>query len=337
MNELRAMRVFAQVVDCGSFVNAARALDAAPAVVTRMVADLEDHLGARLLTRTTRRLALTAVGERYLERVRAIVADVEEAAALVRQTQLAPAGVVRVVASPEFAAHQLARRLPRFHLRCPQVIVRMTASGPVRSMLPDHDISIVIRQSMLDGEFVARQLARSEVIGCATPEYLDRYGRPSHPSELTVHRILTPPLQQAITFNRRLEGGCGSDEVVTVTPAPSQLHSVNPELHRESALAGLGIAGLPSYAIADALQDHRLEQVLPTWHVADLAIWACMPSRHHVPASTRAFMDFLLEEFGGVERDPWTAMSERPAPVGSEGPARSHKGSDSVASVVSGA
>lgn len=311
MNELRAMRTFAQVVDSGSFVNASRALDMAPAVVTRVVADLEQHLGARLMTRTTRRVALTDVGERYLDRVRRILDDIDDANGLVRQSQVAPEGEVRVAASPEFATHQLARRMPRFHARCPNVLVRITAQGPVRTLLSDHDVSIVVKQSPLDGDFVARRLARTEVIGCATPAYLDRFGRPSHPCELVGHRLLMPPLQRAITFSRRLDDAFDAGECVSVEPAPSQLHSMNPDLHRASALAGLGIAGLPSYSIEDALQDGRLEQVLPTWHVADLSIWACMPSRRHVPASTRAFMDFLLDEFGGVERDPWTP-SEAP-------------------------
>lgn len=306
MNELKAMRTFLKVVDSGSFVAASRELDLAPAVVTRVIAELEEALGARLLTRTTRRLALTDVGARYLERVRGILDSIDEANDLVRQTQSAPDGEVRVAASPEFATHQLARRMPRFHAAFPKVTVRVTSQGPVRTVLPDHDISIIIKQSPLDGDFVARRLSRSEVIGCATPEYLDRHGRPTHPSQLVNHRILTPPFQGAITFSRRRDDDCG-EECVTVTPPASLLHSVSSDLHRVAALSGQGIAGLASYTIEDALRDFRLEQVLPTWHVADLSIWACMPTRRHVPASTRAFMDFLLDEFGGAERDPWIA------------------------------
>jgi len=304
VNELKAMRTFAQVADSGSFVGASRTLDMAPAVVTRVIAELEQHLGARLMSRTTRRIALTDVGERYLERVRSILDDIEEANDLVRQTQSAPDGEVRIAASPEFAAHQLARRMPRFHASFPKVTVKVTSSAPVRTLQADHDISIVIKQSALDGDFVARRLARSEVIGCATPEYLDRNGRPTHPSNLARHRILTPSPHGAITFSRRLDDDCG-DECVTVTPPASQLHCMSNDLHRVSALAGLRIADLPSFSIDDAIRDRRLEQVLPSWHVADLSIWACMPTRRHVPASTRVFMEFLLDEFGGVERDPW--------------------------------
>lgn len=307
MDELKAMRSFAQVVDSGSFVNAARALDVAPSVVTRAVAELEQHLGARLMTRTTRRTVLTHIGESYLERVRLILRGVDEASALARQAQAEPHGLLRVLAPPTFAAHQLARRLPRFHDAHPQVAVELTATGPVESLDPGHDITIVVRQPALDGDFVARPLARAHIVACATPEYLDRHGRPRHPNELGAHRLLTPALQRGLNFQRVDDAAPEADDVVTVAPARSPLHSVNEDLQQASALAGIGIAGLASFAVDQALHDHRLERVLPDWHLGELSIWACMPTRRHVPASTRAFMDFLVDEFGGARIDPWVA------------------------------
>jgi len=315
MDELKAMRTFAQVVDNGSFVGASRALDVAPAAVTRIVADLEQHLGARLLTRTTRRTALTQVGERYLGRVRRILHEVDEATALVRQEQTAPEGAVRVLAPPAFAAHQLARRLPRFHALHPRITVDVTASGPVEAPGAEHDISIVVKQPALQGEFIARRLARSEVIACAAPAYLERHGRPVHPAELSEHQLLLPPLQKGLTFVRAgsdddalgadLDAAGHDAERITVAPARPLLHSTSPDLHHAGALAGIGIAGLPSFAADEALRARSLEHVLPGWRLADLSIWACMPSRRHVPASTRALMDFLVAEFGGRDRDPW--------------------------------
>src|ERR1700754_4216630 len=115
MDQLRAMRVFSRVIDAGGFAKAANALDIAPAVATRLVADLEEHLGARLINRTTRRLALTDIGEMYLERARQILSDVEEAESLARSAGSDPRGHLRVLAPPAFAVHQLAKHLPRFH------------------------------------------------------------------------------------------------------------------------------------------------------------------------------------------------------------------------------
>lgn len=306
MNELQAMRTFARIVDSGSFAAAARALDAAPPVVTRQMADLERHLGTRLLTRTTRRIALTELGAGYLKRVRRILHEVDEATALARQAQAEPRGVVRVVVPPAFAAHQLAPRLARFQARHPQVSVDVTATGPVESLDPGHDISIVVRQPLLDGDFVARRLARSEVIACAAPGYLARHGRPQHPQELAAHQLLLPSPHRALTFCR-LDADETAELEAPYTVAPSRLPlgSLNPDLQQAVALAGVGIAGLPSFAAARALLDHSLERVLPGWRLHDLSIWACMPSRRHVPASTRAFLDFLVEEFGGDYEDLW--------------------------------
>lgn len=309
MNELQAMRTFAQVAELGSFVAASRAMDVAPAVVTRLVADLERHLGARLMTRTTRRVALTDVGTRYLDKVRGILQAVDDATALARQAQAEPNGALRVRVPPAFALHQLTPRLPRFHAAHPRVTVELAADGPVESMDTDHDVTIIVRQPMLDGGFVARRLAQSGLVLCATPAYLDRHGRPTHPSQLVDHALLVPTLQRAFTLHH------DDDEVapVTVSPSRAALNLTNPDLHAGAALAGLGIAGLPSFSIDEALRDGRLERVLPGWHLAELTIWACVPTRQHMPASARAFLDFLLAEFGGQQRDPWQAAAPQAA------------------------
>ena len=297
MNELHAMRTFAQIVDTGSFVNAARAMDVAPAVVTRLVSDLERHLGARLLTRTTRRLALTDVGGRYLEKVRGILVAVDEAAALARHSQLEPMGALRVRVPHAFAASQLTPRLPRFHALHPQVVVELDA-GPVESISAEHDVTLVVQQPQLDGRFIARLLARSTLVACATPAYLDRHGRPTHPGQLGEHALLMPTMQRSFTLRR-------GAEVASVAPPRSPLNLTNPDLHAAAALSGLGIAGLASYAAGQALRDGLLERVLPDWTLGELSVWACVPTRQHMPAAARAFLDFLLAEFGGREHDPW--------------------------------
>jgi DNA-binding transcriptional LysR family regulator len=309
MDQLRSMRTFVRVIDEGSFAGAARAMDAAPAVVTRAVADLEEHLGARLINRTTRRLALTEIGERYLERARTILADIDDAAALASAAHAEPRGHVRVLCAPAFAVHQLAKRLPRFHAAYPLVTIEITAFGPVDTLDESHDITIMVARRELDGDFVARRLARSEVVVCASPEYLDRRGRPQAPDDLAGHDALIPPvsdMQRGLTFWRgaSVDGQPGGESAV-ILPHRPVLTTGSMDLNYASALAGLGVAGLPSFMIEDALLEHALERVLPQWRLFVFTIWACMPTRKHVPASTRAFMDFLLSEFGGEDADPW--------------------------------
>lgn len=314
MDQLKAMRAFARVIDDGGFAAAARTLHVAPAVITRLIAELEEHLGARLITRTTRRLALTEVGDLYLQRARQILLDVDDAEAFAGQASTEPRGLVRVLLPPAFGVHQLAKRLPRFHAAYPQVALSITASGPVESLDENHDIAVLISRNELTGDFVARRLARTEVITCASPAYLDQRGRPSHPNDLVGHDALIPPdpsMQRGITFHRSgtAASGHATSATVSLSRRPA-LATTNLDLNLSAAIAGLGVAGLPSFAVEDALRGGQLERVLHGWRLFDLTIWACMPTRKLVPARVRAFMDFLIVEFGGDDNDPWVLAAQ---------------------------
>ncbi|HJV62679.1 MAG TPA: LysR family transcriptional regulator [Albitalea sp.] len=311
MDRLHSMRVFCRVIDSGSFAAAAREMNLSPAVVTRLVADLEEHLGARLINRTTRRLALTDIGESYLERTRQILTEVEEAEALASTASSEPRGHLRILAPPHFAVHQLAKRLPKFHKQFPKITIELSTPGPVETVDENFDVSLIsIGRHPLDGDFVARRLARSEVITCASPEYLQRNGRPTHPNDLVLHEAMLPTFLREITFS---QGNWGDDEPagesVTLVPHRPVLGTTHTDMLYAAALHGLGIAGLPSFVVEDALLENALERVLPHWHVMTITVYAAMPTRKHVPARTRAFVDFLVEEFGGEDRDPWLSAA----------------------------
>lgn len=312
MDQLRAMRVFARVVDEGGFAKAARALDLAPPVVTRLVAELEDHLGARLLNRSTRSLSLTEVGEQYLEKVRGVLVDIDEAEAEAGAATREPRGNLRLLCPPAIAVHLLAPQLPRLRERCPQVTLEITAPGPVDSVDEAFDVSLFARRNAPDGDFIARRLARTEVVACASPSYLDRRGRPRHPSDLAEHDTVIPPPSAlhgaGVTFYRGAMGSEGNSYTLQRRAHPT-VATTHIDISYAAALAGMGIAGLPSYVIAGALLEGRLERVLPAWRLFDLTLWAGMPTRRHLPARTRAFLDFLLDIFGGEDCDPWLAAA----------------------------
>lgn len=283
MDQLRAMRVLARVADEGSFAGAARGLDLAPAVVTRLIAELEEQLGARLINRTTRRLSFTDAGEEYLQRVRQILADVDEAAVRVGNATGEPRGHLRVLLPPALAVHQVVKHLGAFRRQYPQVTVELHSPGPVEAMDESFDLTILSSRGPLNGDFIARRLARTEVVLCASPDYLDARGRPSHPRELAEHDTLLPPiseLQRGITF---LAGGQGPDDVpaesVTMIPKRPVLTSSHIDTNYAGALHGLGIAGLPSFVLEDAFLENALERVLPMWRLFSITIWATMPSR----------------------------------------------------------
>jgi len=307
MDRLHSMRVFSRVVDEGSFARAARELNLSPAVVTRLVADLEEHLGSRLINRTTRRLSLTDTGELYLERVRHILTEVEEAEALATAATSEPRGHLRVLCPPAFAVHQIAKHLPRFRALYPRVSLELSVPGPVETVDENFDVSILTEgRRPLDGNFVARRLARSEVILCAAPEYLDRRGRPQHPKDMEGHESMVPPFLRELTFHTGAQGDDDAPgESITLSPKRAGLSTIHTDTMYAAALAGLGITGLPSFVAEDALLENALERVLPQWHLFTTTLYAGMPTRKHVPARTRVFVDFLVKTFGGEERDPW--------------------------------
>ena len=314
MDRLQSMRVFARVVELGSFASAARDLDLSGTVVTRLVADLEAHLGARLINRTTRRLALTDTGELFLERLRHILSEIEEAEALAHAATAEPRGVVRVLCPPAFAVHQLAPLLPAFKARFPKVAVDLSAPGPVTTVDDTFDISILLLfQHVLQGEFVARLLARTAWIVCASPAYLNERGRPRHPADLLDHRGMVPTSMRGVSFRADVnpDGSAGRTasaepaQTVTVDTVRTTLSTSHIDTLFAAARAGLGIAGLPSFVVHRSLQDGSLERVLPDWHLAQGHLYLAMPTRKYVPARTRALWDFLLEACGGEEKDPW--------------------------------
>ena len=310
MDQLRAMRVFSRVIDAGGFAKAASAMDIAPAVATRLVAELEEHLGARLINRTTRRLALTDVGEEYLERVRNILSEVDDAETVAGIATAEARGRLSVLVPPGFAVHQLAKHLPRFRVLHPKVSLELTVMSSVETPDENHDVTIIAQRSKpIEGAFIARRIATAEVVLCATPEYLDKHGRPKHPRDLIHHDTLMPiPPSEHRELTFKPAWGGGNPEVVEMKKLPSLMTTHIDTLYA-AALAGLGVIGLPSFVAEDALMEHALERVLPQWHMQTVTLFAAMPTRKHVPMRTRAFVDFLLATFGQNDRDPWLAAA----------------------------
>jgi DNA-binding transcriptional LysR family regulator len=310
MDRLTSMRVFAKVVERGSLAAAARELDLSPAVVTRLLADLEAHLNARLLNRTTRRLALTEVGEAYLERVKQILAEIDEAEALANASVREPRGALRLLMPAPFAAHQFAKHLPRFLARYPKVTVDLEVrqgAGALEGPDDGSDITVLVvgTHRRLNGEFVARLLARTEVVICATPEYLDQRGRPTHPTELTQHEALVPVLPN-VPREWKFHRTDAPDDAEPVTLlAHGTLSTNHVDTLFAAALHGMGVVGLPAFMLEDALREGVLERVLHEWRLMSFDIYATMPSRKYLPARTRAMLDFMVETFGGQPTDPW--------------------------------
>mgnify|MGYP003576623268 CR=1 FL=1 len=320
MDQLRAMRMFVTVVDEGGFSSASRATDTTPASVTRLIADLEHHLGVRLLNRTTRRISLTSIGEQYLAKARLILSEIEESEALVSIAHKEPQGTTRLKVPAPFAVHQLAKVMPRFAARYPKVTVEVSASGFGNTEVDEtYDLTILATRGELDGDFIAKRMASTELILCAAPSYLDRHGRPNHPEELCKHSVLMThggAHQQLVFFSAHpASSATATAGVALSSPSGSSLTTASADLAYAGALWGRGIWGLPSFVVEDAILENALERVLPDWKLFDLTLWICMPSRKHVPARTRALVDFLLGEFSEAGNDPWLPVAGCPTRV----------------------
>lgn len=312
MDELKTMRTFVKVVDEGSFAAAARALGVANSVVTRAVAELEGALGCRLLNRTTRALALTDAGARYVERVRSILEDIADANTQAAEATGKVRGLLRVAAPQEFLTASLGRLLPRLTVRHPELRVQLLLThSQAAAPEDDADLSILVHGPQeLDGQFVARLLAHSEAVLCATPEYLARPGLPPlrTPADLRAHTVLVPALAAARktwTFVR--QGADGRPQVETLEPQTTAISTDNAGVMVAAARGHFGVAAALSLNVADELRAGRLVRVLADWSIATYRVYAAMPSRAHLPLRTRACIDFLLEQYGGQAADPWLA------------------------------
>lgn len=304
MDRLQTLQVFVRVVDEGGFAAAARAMQLSPAAVTRLVADLEDHLGVRLLQRSTRRVALTEAGEQYLQRVRPVLAELDEAAALVRVESSEPRGTLRVLSSAAFGAHYLGTMLADYQRAHPRVNVQLD-TGFVQGVDESHDVSIIVALPGFDANIVARKLAISEVILCASPAYLAASGPLREPSDVRQHRTLlidapNVPREQPL---RRV--GADGRETLSTTHLQPSFMSDNFDVLFTAAQAGAGLVSLPSFVAYEALRNGRLQRVLPEWHAVTLTLYAGLPTRKYVAARTRAFLDLLAERLGPSDRDPW--------------------------------
>jgi DNA-binding transcriptional LysR family regulator len=315
MDRLHSMQVFCKVIECHGFASAARALDLSPSVVTRLVADLESHLGVRLLNRTTRKLVLTEAGEGYLQQVQRVLADLGEAETMVRSSNAGLSGQLRVLAPPAFAASQLAPRLGAFRARYPNLAIELVAPGVIDTIDERFDVSLITRgEGAPDGQFVARRLVRSRVILCASPAYVKRRGRPRRPADLAQHELIGSATLREMSLHADEPG---DPEVNTLASAFRMSQGPLQTTHMETALSaarsGLGIGSLPSYAAHADIAEGRLLRVLTGWHLFVVSLYVAYPTRKLMPARTRAFVDFLFEQFDDRDPDPW--LPAHPAQV----------------------
>ena len=299
MDRLQAMKIFERVVEEGGFAAAARAMDMSPPVVTRMVAELEQHLGTRLLQRTTRKLALTDAGESYLQRVRAILHEIDDAEAAAAASTRDLRGTIRIVAAPVLATNFLAPMMAAWHAHYPKLMLDVSMDAYAASRVDEFDVTIMVAGEDFDANIVARPLVQGEAIVVASPDYLERRGIPREPQDLIHHDYLrdsSAPVRLQSGPGRKLRlQSLQADVPDEEVDAPAVLQSVSTELLMRAAVDGAGVAVTSRLLAEEHLARGELVHILPGWIFSRYTIYAALPSGRMLPARTRVFLDFLTE------------------------------------------
>lgn len=301
MDVLTAMKVFVKVVEANSYAHAAESLEMGVPRISRVISELEDHLGTRLLQRTTRKMSLTEAGRIYLERCRQIIGEVEETYSMLSTNVVSTSGRLRIVAPALFAMRKLGPILTAYQQEYPNVIIDLAlADRAVDLVEEEFDLGILAARHVTAQTLVSRHLTSTDYYICASPVYIARNGAPTHPTELSNHPYLAFRTAQAtdeIVFN----APDGSEVSATTKPT---LYTNNIGMVRECVLAGLGIATLSGYLVDDDIRSGQLTRLLPEYSLPDREFRIVYSNRKFLPLKVKAFVDMAVAHF----REPADAL-----------------------------
>ncbi|WP_346842328.1 LysR family transcriptional regulator [Metapseudomonas otitidis] len=293
MDTLQTMRAFSCVADTGSFTAAAQQLGTTTANISRAVAHLEGHLKARLLNRTTRRVALTEAGQRYLLRCQQILAYVEEAEAEAGDAHARPAGRLRVHSMTGIGQHYVIRAMAGYRQQYPDVSFDLTLANRVPDLLDEGlDVAIVVATELPDSGLVSQRIGATYSILCASPGYIAERGAPRTPADLAQHECLLL-ISPVMPFDRWHFVGPDGEQMITLGNPSFQVNVG--DAMTEAIRSGMGIGVLPLYSAMDGLRDGSLVPVLPHYRLQCLNIYALYPSRQYLDAKIKTWVTYLRE------------------------------------------
>jgi DNA-binding transcriptional LysR family regulator len=287
VDRFEAITIFVAVCDANGFAPAARRLGISPSVVTRQVASLEDHLGVRLLQRTTRSLRLTEAGARFIERARRILADLDEAQLSAQGETAEPRGMLSVSAPVLFGRMHVAPLVSEFMRKYPQVRVQLHLSDHIANLVED-GLDVAIRIGHLpDSQLIARRLGVTRRIIVGSPGYLKRRGTPRHPSDLAAHDMI------AFTALLPLDWSFVENDTDLRVRVAARYATNSGDAAVEYALKSGGLTAALCYQVRHALEDKSLVEVLAPFAPAPLPIQAVYPSSRLLSSKVRRFVDLL--------------------------------------------
>lgn len=309
MDQLSAMRAFVRVVETGTFTRAADLLDMPKPTVTKLIQQLEGHLRAKLLNRTTRRVTVTMDGAAYYERALRLLDELAELDSSLTLAQARPSGRLRVDCSSSLAISVIIPALHEFHARYPDIQLDLGLSDRPADLIGENLDCAVRAGEITDQSLIARRIGEMRLVTCASPDYLARFGTPLHPRDIeNGHRI--------VAYRPALSG--------RVLPLVYQSHDETIEIagrysvalndgmgYLAAGIAGHGIMQLPAFMAREPLADGRLVPLLLDWCAAPKPLHIVYPPNRHLSNKVRVFVDWLAELFAGEEFIPSQAASAR--------------------------
>jgi len=297
MDRFQAIATFAKIVETGSFARAAERLDLSVSAVSRQVAELEAHLDARLLNRTTRRLSLTESGRAFHERCVQLLADLDEAEQSAHAGTVKPRGTLRLTCAVTFGERYLVPAIGELTARYPEMQFDVELSDRVVDLVEEGFDAAVRIGAVGSQNLVGRKIGETRLVCCAAPSYLKRRGEPKKPEDLSAHTCLTydyAPERGLWPFRDRQ----GRDRSVKIA---GPVHSNSGRLLATLAADGLGIVCEPDFIVAPLVRDGRLVPLLRAFDAASGNIHVVYPSRRHLSAKVRAFAEFMAQRCAKAE------------------------------------
>lgn len=287
------MATFVEVVEKGSFAGAAIELSLTPSAISKTISRLEQRLGTRLLTRTTRRLSLTDEGETFLLRCREILTAIEAAEAEAAQSSSVPRGQIRISAGAAVGRSLIVRMLPSFQAEFPDIRIDLRISEePVDLVAENFDMAIRVGE-LPDSSLVARKLCDARRLICASPDYLERHGVPDRPDDLHKHNcILISNIQHLARWPFYTGDGIAQVQV------SGNVVTDSADVMLDLAVAGHGIVRMLDIRLVEAIQEGQLVPLLSDVDASEaVPIWAVMPPERNRLPRLRTFLDFLIRHF----------------------------------------
>lgn len=293
MDRLTELELFVHTAELGTLSKAAELLDISNASASRHLAALEQRLNVRLVERNTRRLSLTPVGHEFFTRCKNLLSELREAEASVTTSLAEPTGTLTITASISFAMLHISPLLPAFKKLYPQIRIKVLGANRYYDIMDTGiDLAIRTREFEPDSNITIRRLAETRRVLAASPDYLRQHGKPKSVADLCNHDML---LYSHANQPRTLSFSNGEkQESIKIDPV---LETNDGQIVRAAAIAGAGILVQPKYIVHDDLIAGRLIPVLDEWDLPRLTINIAFQDRRYMPAKTRLFIDFLLNDF----------------------------------------